>query len=72
LGADHPDTATSLNNLAGLYRAQGRYSEAEPLYQRALTVAEAVLGSEHPTTVTFRNNYETLQRQLEWQLKSET
>jgi len=23
LGPDHPDTATSLNNLAGLYQAQG-------------------------------------------------
>jgi hypothetical protein len=28
LGPEHPDTATSLNNLAGLYRAQGRYSDA--------------------------------------------
>ena len=33
LGPDHPDVGTSLNNLAGLYRAQGRYAEAEPLYQ---------------------------------------
>ncbi|MCC5637462.1 tetratricopeptide repeat protein, partial [Nostoc sp. CHAB 5844] len=29
---DHPDVALSLNNLAELYRSQGRYSEAEPLY----------------------------------------
>jgi len=36
LGADHPFTATSLNNLAGLYRSMGRYGEAEPQYQRAL------------------------------------
>ena len=33
LGVDHPDTADSLNNLAGLYHAQGRYDEAEPLYE---------------------------------------
>jgi Tetratricopeptide repeat len=32
LGANHPSTATSLNNLAGLYESTGRYSEAEPLY----------------------------------------
>ena len=32
LGVDHPDLADSLNNLANLYRAQGRYSKAEPLY----------------------------------------
>jgi len=31
LGDRHPDTLTSLNNLAGLYEATGRYSEAEPL-----------------------------------------
>jgi hypothetical protein len=28
LGPDHPDTALSLNNLAELYRNQGRYEEA--------------------------------------------
>ncbi|MGB3137758.1 MAG: tetratricopeptide repeat protein [Nodosilinea sp.] len=28
LGEAHPDVATSLNNLAGLYQAQGRYGEA--------------------------------------------
>jgi tetratricopeptide (TPR) repeat protein len=31
LGADHPDMATSLDNLAALYRREGRYAEAEPL-----------------------------------------
>ena len=29
LGANHPDTASSLNNLAALYYAQGQYAEAE-------------------------------------------
>ena len=32
LGKDHPDTLTSVNNLAALYQAQGRYGEAEPLF----------------------------------------
>ena len=31
LGPEHPATATSLNNLAELYRAQGRYGEAVAL-----------------------------------------
>ena len=70
LGADHPDTATSLNNLALLYDNMGRYSEAEPLYKRALTIAEAVLGSEHPTTVIFRNNYEALRKKTGLQKRS--
>ena len=38
LGRDHPDVATSLNNLADLYRAMGRYAEAEPLYRRSLEI----------------------------------
>ena len=31
-GPEHPTTAVLVNNLAALYRAQGRYAEAEPLY----------------------------------------
>ena len=35
-GPEDPRLALSLNNLAELYRTQGKYAEAEPLYQRAL------------------------------------
>jgi tetratricopeptide (TPR) repeat protein len=52
-----PDTAGSLNNLAGLYHNQGKYAEAEPLYRRALAICERTLGSEHPTTRTIQANY---------------
>ena len=34
LGPEHPDVAASLNNLAGIYKAQGNYAQAEPLYKR--------------------------------------
>ena len=47
LGPEHPDLATTLNNLGLLYIDQGRYTEAEPLLQRALTIGEKVLGSGH-------------------------
>jgi CHAT domain-containing protein/Tfp pilus assembly protein PilF len=50
LGPDHPHTAASLANLAGIYDAQGRYSEAETLYRRALAVQEKALGPDHPDT----------------------
>ncbi|MBE3035878.1 MAG: tetratricopeptide repeat protein [Candidatus Atribacteria bacterium] len=60
-GPDHPDVATSLNKLAELYRAQGRYSEAEPLYKRALAIAEKTLGAHHPNTETFRQNLKACQ-----------
>ncbi|NJO61976.1 MAG: tetratricopeptide repeat protein, partial [Richelia sp. RM2_1_2] len=40
LGKEHPDVATSLNNLAGLYESQGNYSSSEPLYLRSLAIRE--------------------------------
>ena len=56
LGPNHPDTATSLNNLAILYSAQGQYEQAEPLYQRALALREKRLGPDHPDTATSLSN----------------
>jgi tetratricopeptide (TPR) repeat protein len=55
-GDDHPDVATSLNNLAELYRAQGRYSEAEPLYQQALELYQKLFGNEHFNIAIALNN----------------
>ena len=60
LGKEHPDTLTSVNNLADLYQAQGRYGEAEPLYKRALEARERVLGKEHPDTLASVNNLAAL------------
>ncbi|WP_375473900.1 tetratricopeptide repeat protein [uncultured Nostoc sp.] len=50
------DLATSLNNLAGIYRATGRYSEAEPLYKQALELTKRLLGENHPAFATSLNN----------------
>ena len=36
LGDTHPDTLSSMNNLANLLQAQGKLSEAEQLYRDAL------------------------------------
>ncbi|MBO3463905.1 tetratricopeptide repeat protein, partial [Aetokthonos hydrillicola] len=57
---DHPDVATSLNNLALLYNSQGRYNEAEPLHQEALKIAEVSLDVNHPNTITIRGNLKYL------------
>ena len=56
LGAEHPDTALSLNNLGYLLRAMGDLARARPYYERALAIHEQVLGSEHPDTATSLNN----------------
>jgi tetratricopeptide (TPR) repeat protein len=60
LGPEHPDVATSLNNLAALYHNQGQYAKAEPLYQRALAIREKALGAEHPKVATSLNNLAAL------------
>ena len=44
----HPDVTVTLNNLANLYKDQGLYGQAEPLFLRALTINEAALGKRHP------------------------
>jgi tetratricopeptide (TPR) repeat protein len=56
LGPDHPDTATSLDNLAFLLQAQGDLAGARPLYERALAIREKVLGPDHPDSATSLNN----------------
>ncbi|KAL8865632.1 MAG: hypothetical protein Q9198_009229 [Flavoplaca austrocitrina] len=52
LGKEHPDTLTSVDNLASVLRYQGKYEEAEPMNRRALDGYEKVLGKEHPSTLT--------------------
>jgi tetratricopeptide (TPR) repeat protein len=60
LGPEHPDVATSLNNLAELYRTKGDYAKAEPLLQRALAIWEKALGPEHPDVANSLNNFALL------------
>jgi tetratricopeptide (TPR) repeat protein len=63
-GAAHLDTAEAASILAELYRAQGKYEQAEPLYQRALAISEQQLGPQHPTTQIIRRNYVALLRTM--------
>ena len=56
LGEDDPLVAMSLSYLGLLYLQQGKYAQAESLYQRALDIAEKVLGPEHPDTAGSLNN----------------
>jgi CHAT domain-containing protein/tetratricopeptide (TPR) repeat protein len=48
LGPNHASLAPILNNLAGLYEAQGRYADAEPLYKREIAIYEKTFGTDHP------------------------
>jgi tetratricopeptide (TPR) repeat protein len=48
LGPDHPAVAALLSDLALLNAYQGRYTDAEPLYNRSLAIDEKALGPDHP------------------------
>jgi len=56
LGPDHPDTATSLNNLALLLRTMGKLDRARLLHERAMKIREATVGPDHPDIAVSLNN----------------
>jgi tetratricopeptide (TPR) repeat protein len=59
LGLGHPDVATSLNNLAALYRAKDRTAEALDLSRRAV----AILGKRHEEAGVARGDDNAERRQ---------
>ena len=56
LGAEHPDTLTTANNLALSLSDQGKYDEAEKMERKVLAVERRVLGAEHPSTLVTAGN----------------
>jgi tetratricopeptide (TPR) repeat protein len=63
LGKDHPYVASSLNNLANLYKAQGRYNDAEPLYVKSLEIRAHQLDKNSPYVSASLNNLAKLYRE---------
>lgn len=55
-GPNHTQVATSLNNLAALYKAQGKLLDAEPLYKEAISIWERTQGKENPSVASALNN----------------
>jgi len=51
LGLDHPDTLTSMNNVANLYSKLGKCDLAEPLLVECLEKRKLVLGLAHVHTL---------------------
>ncbi|CAL1141849.1 unnamed protein product [Cladocopium goreaui] len=60
LGAHHPETLTSVSNLAVLLRQQGKMEEADKLQCKALALEEAQLGANHPHTLQSINHLAAL------------
>ena len=64
LGPEHSNVATTLNNLALLYKSMGDYEKTLPLYKRALDIREKVLDPQHPFVAITLNNLAELYRQM--------
>jgi tetratricopeptide (TPR) repeat protein len=67
LGEEHPDTISTIANLAATYRGQGRWKEAEELQVKVVEAKRRVLGEEHPdTTISMGNLASTYLEQGRW------
>src|SRR5438105_4527903 len=62
LQREHPLVACGYSNLGFVYYIQGKYAQAEPLYQQALTIRTQTLQPEHPDVVLSLNNLGALYR----------
>jgi hypothetical protein len=62
LGPDHPDLATTLNNLALMLEKQGDTAEAGRCYLRSYTIAAAALGPDDPAVRVSHANLDAFHR----------
>ncbi|KAF2030278.1 hypothetical protein EK21DRAFT_100501 [Setomelanomma holmii] len=53
---DHPDTLTSMANLASTLWNQGRWDAAEELFVQVMETSKKKLGADHPSTLTSMHN----------------
>ncbi|KAK1765234.1 hypothetical protein QBC33DRAFT_495970 [Phialemonium atrogriseum] len=56
LGKEHPNTLSSMHNLALTYLNQGRWKEAEELGVQVIETSKRMLGKEHPNTLSGMHN----------------
>jgi hypothetical protein len=67
LGEYHPDTLTSMSNLAATRQALGDLEGAHQLHEQALAARRRVLGENYPDTLASMDNLAAVRRELEQQ-----
>ncbi len=50
--------------MAALYDSQGRYTEAEPLYKRALAIWEKAIGPDYPHVILVMESMAELYKNI--------
>ncbi|MCR4343745.1 MAG: tetratricopeptide repeat protein, partial [Candidatus Scalindua sp.] len=53
------------NELANLYRQQGKYEEAEPLYKRSLEILRSTFPNGHPNIDIIESNYDSMKQEMQ-------
>ena len=53
---DHPDTLTSMHDLAQTYLRQGKLAGPARMHEEVLAKCRAILGDDHPDTLTSMHN----------------
>ena len=56
LGSKHPDTLTTMINIASTYSKQGHSDMAEPLEVQVLDGRRAIFGEQHTVTIKAMSN----------------
>ncbi len=71
-GGEHPDTATILNNLGGLFNSMEQYAAAWPYYEQALAILQKTLGKITPIQRSCRRIWIACSRRLRicWKIRS--
>ena len=64
LGPRHPDTLTTMGNLAFTLRKLGKHAEAEAMFRELLAAEREVHGPRHPHTLTAMGNLALTLRKL--------
>ena len=64
LGAEHPSTLASANNLAMSLKKQGEYSDAEQMLHAAFASCQRVLGPTHPSTLQTASSLEDVRARI--------
>jgi tetratricopeptide (TPR) repeat protein len=64
LPPNHPDFATSYNNIGSVYYEMKQYPKALPFFERALEIFRNSLPSNHPSIQTLRQNIEIVKEKL--------
>ena len=62
VGKEHPDTLTSMGNLAQVLLLKGDSKAAESMHRQTLVMKEKVLRKEHPSTLTSMDNLASVLR----------